>query len=156
MYTRQCALTGDVRILSENVQLAVNTSVCVSFACSIVNLVNNIVSLVYNDWVLLDVRTFVISLAFLSYSLNNLQMAEDIIRTTQREVLNRYNFADYHPLSDNPYGNSKAIGLLRTIENLKKKEDNECSNGTSTEEYLKAGEMIVSLVGRAAKIFVVN
>ena len=53
-------------------------------------------------------------------------MAEDIIRTTQREVLNRYNFADYHPLSDNPYGNSKAIGLLRTIENLKKKEDNEC------------------------------
>ncbi len=121
MYTRQCALTGDVRILSENVQLAVNTSVCVSFACSIVNLVNNIVSLVYNDWVLLDVRTFVISLAFLSYSLNNLQMAEDIIRTTQREVLNRYNFADYHPLSDNPYGNSKAIGLLRTIENLKKK-----------------------------------
>ena len=104
---------------------------------------------------MLDVRTFVISLAFLSYSLNNLQMAEDIIRTTQREVLNRYNFADYHPLSDNPYGNSKAIALLRTIEN-KKKEDNECSNGTSTEEYLKAGEMIVSLVGRAAKIFMVN
>ena len=92
MATRSAAASGQV--LSKTARVIVNCTIVSSFSMSTINIVNNLASLVdkaiKDELTPLDVASFAISLAFWTNSAVNLQTAEGIIKTTQREVIKGY------------------------------------------------------------------
>ncbi len=91
------------------------------------NLANNLVNLVdkaqNDELTVLDLTTFAISTLFWTNSAMNLQTAEQIIKTTQSQVLQGYSKSprdSYNPLKRNlPPDNAEFIRLVKNIENLK-------------------------------------
>jgi len=92
MATKHLAASGQV--ISKTAQVLVDCTIISSFSMSTINIVNNFVNLVdkakNEELSVLDVSSFVISVAFWTNSAMNLQTAKGIITTTQRDVLKSY------------------------------------------------------------------
>jgi hypothetical protein len=145
MATSRIAASGQV--LSKTAQVIVNTTIFSSFTMTSVNVVNNLANLVEksqkDELTVLDVTSFVISVAFWTNSAMNLKTANGIIKTTQREVLESYqnnltkkearqfktmvkNTRDDtaprnldNPMKRNVHDNAKAIRAMRQIRDPK-------------------------------------
>lgn len=145
MTTKSLAASGQV--LSKTAMVLVDAAIFSSFTMTSVNVINNLANLIdkakSDELTVLDVSSFVISVAFWTNSAMNLQTAKGIITTTQREVLNNYkqnlngkqtrqynkmvrNTLDEsqprdpnNPLRRNMHDNAKSIRAMRQIQDPK-------------------------------------